>query len=121
MSFFSSSTSYDHPFSYSVRRPSVLARMGTSVLETILPARRRSTSDSALHDQALTAQPPVLKRKRSVERSTFTAQEVVVSVVLVVATGIVTHFLAGALWNFLSSSSSSSTNKTLKKGNDDEE
>ena len=94
MSYFATSSAYsyaDHPFSYSVRRQSALSR----VLDVVLPARRNTdrSPSSLLHDQALTAQPPVLKRSgtktRVISSETVWAvtEEVVVSVAIAVAAG----------------------------------
>ena len=119
MSYFATSSAYsyaDHPFSYSVRRQSALSR----VLDVVLPARRNTdrSPSSLLHDQALTAQPPVLKRSgtktRVISSETVWAvtEEVVVSVAIAVAAGFLTKLAASAVYKFLSTSNKAITPET---------
>ena len=107
MSFFTSHSSYaDHPFSYSVHNRSptfTLGRMGTTLWDTLV---RRDSGAAALHDMALTAQPPVLKR--NVTRHSNTAvdtvvlvEEVLVGLALTVAVGWLARYVAVAVQGLL--------------------
>ena len=138
MSFFTShSSAYPgQPFSYSIyddeRRGTPLSRVGTRLWDTLVHRHHfrldgPSTSNEALHDMALTAQPPVLKRNLSARRRRRHANETAVSVVeevlvglaFAVAAGLLTRYVATVVRGLFapssSSSSSSSSDETTTK------
>mmetsp|Transcript_12613 Transcript_12613/g.25549 ORF Transcript_12613/g.25549 Transcript_12613/m.25549 type:complete len:105 (-) Transcript_12613:152-466(-) len=84
--------------------------MGTRLWDTLVLHRRRDTdvvgtSNDALHDMALTAQPPVLKRnitarrrrQQANETAVLVVEEVLVGLALTVAVGLLTRYLASVV------------------------
>lgn len=135
MSFFtnyssSSASAYtaDHPFSY--RRDqqqhydrqgtSTISRVGTHIWETFAnQTNRRSTDRDALHDMALTAQPPILKRKHTPHNNVSSAEavlalteEVLVGLALCAAAAFVTRYAVRGLWAALPRSLGRNDNNT---------
>lgn len=117
MSFFTSQSAYydDHPFSYPVREPrggGPLTRVGTRLWESFLHRRGREDAD-VLHDMALTAQPPVLKRHGSGGGATqhgdgttllwMATEEILVGLVLTAAAGWLTRYVTTWVRTALSS------------------
>lgn len=99
-------SSYDHPFSYAARRPWTLSRVGTRLWETLgLRTDRGRHQTTDLHDMALTAQPPLLRRAthhRKQQASHFwdVTEDVVVTVALAVAAGLLTRAVVAGVWAF---------------------